>query len=805
MSAGRDRRKRSFDLRPDCNDEADGECYSRRVSEDDAVTVPAPMLAPMAARSDAALPGVVQGIFAGRYEILGLIGMGGMGAVYRARDAALGEIVALKLLRPVLARDSQSLVQFCQEVRLARRVTHRNVARTYDLGEADGQRFLTMELVEGQTLAATLEEQRMTIARAVEIALSICSGVAAAHDAGVVHRDLKPENVAIAEDGRVVVMDFGIARGIGDATERAGIVVGTPEYMAPEQAQGVPDVDGRADQYAIGTILFEMLTGERPFSGPALTPILRRTMEPPPDPRTLRPEIPEALAKVVVRCLARARDERYPDVRSVGAELRRVRGATASVPPPRSGPRRPLRGLPTLAILPLDVIDRPELEHLGWGFSGALIDALGVAAGLVVQARALTSQVSGATTDPRASGRLLGAEVIAHGTLRASTDGIVAHVRLTTVEDGVQIWQRHFLGKRGEIERFADDAARDIMEALGVSLPKVERVLRDPEVLDLFLRGRRELFRFTADATARAQELLRLASERAPSDPIVLAAYASALGRQVGVDPERAASLGLARDVAERAHAAAPSLPEPIVAIATVALQSGDSEASARHVARALAVAPSSAEAHELAAHLFFEAGALAHGNAHMDVALNLEPRYVAVRYHAARAAALAGDWTEIERLVLGPIDHASPFSYWADRFRLSLWRGDARWIDGLDASRLEGLTPEESRLAAGAASLLRDRTPSLEARAIIEGMGGTSATARTRTLASQLRAEASGYIGDREQCIATILDATAAGLFDLPWIDHCPALAIARDAPEIAQARETVKARAAAVLDSLR
>ncbi len=775
--------------------------------KDDAVTIRAPLVAPAAARSDSVLPaGVQPGIFAGRYEILGLIGMGGMGAVYRVRDTALSEIVALKMLRPVFAADSQSLVQFSQEVRLARRVTHRNVARTYDLGEADGQRFLTMELVEGQMLSALLDDGgRTTIARALEIAIAICDGVAAAHDAGVVHRDLKPENVAIAADGRVVVMDFGIARGLGDASERAGIVVGTPEYMSPEQAQGAPDVDGRADQYAIGTILFEMLTGQIPFAGPALTPILRRTIEAPPDPRALRPEISEALAKVVLRCLARAREERYPDVHAVGVELRRARGAVGSVPPPRSGPRRPSRSVPALAILPLDVIDHPELDHLGWGFAGELIDALSTIPGLVlVQSRGFTSQMSGTSSDARARGRLLGAEVVAHGTLRASADRFVAHVRLTTVEDGVQIWHQYFRGGRGDLERFADDAARDISDAMGLALPKIERVLRSPEVLDLFLRARRELFRFTADATARARELLRLASELAPNDAVVLAAYASALGRQVGVDPERAVSLALAREVAERAQAAMPNLPEPLVAMATVTLQSGEAAISAKHVARALALAPSSAEAHERAANLLFEAGALAHGHAHMDLALHLEPRYVGVRYQAARAAALDGDWTEIERLVLGPIDRASPFSYWADRFRLSMWRGDAKWIEGLDVSSLEGLTPEESRLAGGAASLLRDRKPSLDARAIVDAMAATPATARTRALAAQLKAEAAGYVGDAARCVAAILDATSAGLFDAPWLERCPALATVRDAPELARARATVKSRADAVLAAL-
>jgi Flp pilus assembly protein TadD len=391
-------------------------------------------------------------------------------------------------------------------------------------------------------------------------------------------------------------------------------------------------------------------------------------------------------------------------------------------------------------------------------------------------------------SDARALGRLLGADVIVHGTLRPDdASGVVAHVRLTTVEDGFQIWHRHLRGKKSDIERFGDEAARSITESLGLSIPKVERVLRDPEVLDLYLRGRREYVRFTAEATARAQELLRLASERAPTDPVVLAAYASALVRQVGVDSRRAGSLLLAREVAERARAAAPHMPEPMVALGSVLLQSGDAAGAAQHVAQALALAPSSAEAHELAANLYFEAGALTDGHAHLDIAIHLEPRLVGVRYQAARSEALAGNWTDIERLVLGPFDRGSPFSYWADRFRLSLWRGDAKWLDGLDVANLEGLTDEERALAVQVATIIRDRKPSLQARAVVDAMRTSpTATTRTKTLAAQLQAE-------------------AAGLFDSPWLELCPTLKAVRDEPALVEPRRVVKARALAVLAALR
>jgi serine/threonine-protein kinase len=599
-------------------------------------------------------------------------------------------------------------------------------------------------------------------------------------------------------------MDFGIARHVGESSERAGFIVGTPEYMAPEQAQGAPDVDGRADQYAIGTMMFEMLTGQLPFAGPALMPILRRTTEDPPDPRTLAPEIPDALAKLVVRCLARAREDRFADLHAVAAELRRVRGVSESVPPSRSAPRKGGRAAPTLAVFPLDVKDHPESEHLGWAFAGGLVDALSTIPGLTIHPRGATSSMSTASSDPRTLGRRMGAEVIVHGSLRpADGNRFVAHVRLTTVEDGFRIWHRRIEGARKDVERLADEAGRGIAESLGLRAPKIERVLRDAEVLDLFLRGRREYFRFTAESTARAQELLRLATERAPNDPVVLAAYAAALGRQVGLG-QQAGRLPLAREIAERARAAAPHAPEPMIAFASVLLQSGDARGAASHVARALAIAPTSAEAHELAANLFFEAGALLEGHTHLDVAVHLEPRLVGVRYQSARAEALAGNWSEIERLVLGPVDPLSPFSYWADRFRLSMWRGDASWIEGVDVSRLRGLSEDEKTLALQVAASLRERAPSLEARSTIDAMRTSpSSTARAKTLASQLHAEGAGYRGDRERCVSCTLDAVSTGLFDSPWLELCPALACARDAPELVDARATVKSRANAALRS--
>jgi len=189
-----------------------------------------------------------------------------------------------------------------------------------------------------------------------------------------------------------------------------------------------------------------------------------------------------------------------------------------------------------------------------------------------------------------------------------------------------------------------------------------------------------------------------------------------------------------------------------------------------------------------------------------MDVAVHLEPRYVGVRYQAARSEALAGNWSDMERLVLGPVDAASPFSYWADRIRLSLWRGNASWLEGLDVANLTGLTAEETAIAVGGAAVLREKKSVPDVRAMIDAMRAkATTTARAKTLVAQIQAEARGYLGSREGCAESILSAIETGLFDSPWLERCPALECARSMPEIAPGRAVVKARARAVLAALR
>jgi CheY-like chemotaxis protein len=262
-------------------------------------------------------------VFAGRYEIREVIGSGGMGMVYRALDRELGEQVAIKTLRPELVRDPVAIERFKSEIRLARHISDRHVVRTHDLGDHEGIYYLTMEYVEGITVRQLLDQRgRLGMASTMAIATQLAQSLAVAHEEGVIHRDIKPQNLLLDAQGVLKVMDFGVARLTDQATglTQAGMLVGTPAYMAPEQILS-DSFDARADLYAAGVVLFECLTGRLPFlASTQMALIAKLMMETPPSPASLNPEVPPALSALVLRLLAKEPDQRPAS----GAELGRL-------------------------------------------------------------------------------------------------------------------------------------------------------------------------------------------------------------------------------------------------------------------------------------------------------------------------------------------------------------------------------------------------------------------------------------------------------------------------------------------------
>jgi serine/threonine protein kinase/Flp pilus assembly protein TadD len=268
-------------------------------------------------------------IFAGRYQVIEELGRGGMGRVYKVHDTELNEKVALKLLRPEVAADAETVERFRNELKSARTVVHKNVCRMFDIGRAEGAPYITMEYVHGEDLKRLIRKiGQLPAGRAVSIAGQIAGGLTEAHGHGIVHRDLKPQNIMVDEGGGVHIMDFGIARSLErKGITGAGVMIGTPEYMSPEQVEGKP-VDARSDIYSLGIILYEMTTGRVPFEGDTPFTIgVKHKSETPRDPGDLNPQLPAGLGRLILRCLEKDREKRFQSAGELAAELGRIEQA----------------------------------------------------------------------------------------------------------------------------------------------------------------------------------------------------------------------------------------------------------------------------------------------------------------------------------------------------------------------------------------------------------------------------------------------------------------------------------------------
>ncbi|NIM58852.1 MAG: protein kinase [Candidatus Aminicenantes bacterium] len=264
--------------------------------------------------------------FANRYEIIEELGKGGMGKVYRVEDKKIKEEVALKLIKPEIASDKKTIERFSNELKMARKIAHRNVCKMYDLGEEKGTHYITMEYVPGEDLKSFIRRARqLTPGTVITIAKQVCEGLTEAHRLGVVHRDLKPQNLMIDKEGNARIMDFGIARSIiGKGITGAGVMIGTPEYMSPEQAE-VKEVDQRSDIYSLGVILYEMVTGRVPFEGETPFSIaFKHKSEIPRNPKEVNSQIPDDLSRVILRCLEKDKEKRYQSAGEVRSELENI-------------------------------------------------------------------------------------------------------------------------------------------------------------------------------------------------------------------------------------------------------------------------------------------------------------------------------------------------------------------------------------------------------------------------------------------------------------------------------------------------
>jgi serine/threonine protein kinase/tetratricopeptide (TPR) repeat protein len=761
---------------------------------------------------------------AGRYELMAMLGEGGMGTVYRARDVELDEEVALKMLRKELVDTPGMLARFRREAKLARRVTHKNVARTFDIGEHEGEKFLTMEFVDGESLASLAARRgRLSVSEVTHIVKEICAGMTAAHAASVVHRDLKPDNVLVAKDGRVVVTDFGIAHAAAGATGVAktmGGIVGTPAYMAPEQVEGGADVDARADIYALGAMAYELLTGHRAWPGDAAFVVAAaRLLHPPPDPRAVFPSLSAAVSEVVMRCMAKARGDRFASAEEVAAAFAQASSSSSGssvglaptsfalvAPPAQAGSPGEAPLDKTVAVLPFKNSGPPEDEYLADGVTDDLIDVLSMTPGLKVRPRGAVTHLRGTDRDPRHVGAELGVQVVVEGSVRKTSKGVRVTARLVSSADGFQLWAKRFERSAGDVLAVNDEAANAIAEALTVTgAPKPRVAPSDPVAIDLYLRAQHEYHKFWLDNVVRAVELYEQALARAPNDPTILAGCARARTRIAFFGGAGAAKmLELAREAAERAVAGAPDLGESWVALASVKMMSGDAPGAVRALVTALEKSKGLGTAHDLLGRILIEAGRTDDALTHLRTALSIDPSATVLRFEIARASALLGNWAEVDRLMDRPSDDPSDrVARFLFRARLCLWRGETH----PELADPPVLGPEMGALRDPAAliELFKTRELTEAYREILDAAAARGEPgSRRRTLFFQVNAEVYAYVFEIDQSLTSIAEAIKSGLIDLLWLDRCPVLEPVRKDARFAALRAPVAARAEQILAAL-
>jgi len=796
-------------------------------------------------------------LVAGRYQIVRWLGAGGMGRVYEAHDNVLGERVALKVLRGGLSEEA--LARFRREVKLTRRIQHRNVARMFDIGVHGHDTFLTMELIDGAPLSAALDDV-MAWPRLRRLALELCGGLAAAHDAGVIHRDLKPDNVMIERGSeRAVITDFGIARGDDEvAVTQVGALMGTPRYMALEQLAGEA-ADQRADIFALGVMLYELATGLRPWAGDSAVVIaIAQTVEP---ARPFHaPHVPAAFAELLERCIAIDRTQRPASAAHLAERIARmpasdapiiVDGAAARAAPDaaaRAAPDGAARAAPdaaarvamdatlvapivtpdprampvatpraahadtlrdahprvaptTVAVLPVGCAAGDE--YLADGLLDDLIDTLSSTGTLRVRPAAIVRSRPEIT--PRELGVALEVDHIVVCTLRRQPSGLRITARLIGVADGFQIWARREDCREAEILATAERLGTGLATALSARATDSERPT-DPRAVELYLRARAELRRFWADHTETAVELLAQAADHAPSSPPILGAlaYATVQAWVMRGDP---ALLRGAQHAVERGLAGGHG--EALLAAATLQLNRDDLESAASALGRALVRAPMSAPAHETAGKLLVEIDAGPRGLVHFETALGLDPgRANVISTVLARVEALRGDWDAAfarARDLLADADPSVVHLGAVLAARLAGWRRDrAAILDAVgrfvphveDAAHMVELT--QRAILAG--TLDRGHWHQLEQRNTQPGR-----PQRMQVVGLQLMAELAQILGYPDLAISALGKAADRGLIDLVWLEHCPLFTpLAADLSFLA-VRDTVAARAARILAAFR
>jgi eukaryotic-like serine/threonine-protein kinase len=622
--------------------------------------------------------------FGPRYQVEALLGEGGMGAVYRAYDRELDRTVALKLIRPELGADPTMSQRFRQELLLASKISHKNILRIHDLGEANGTKFISMAYVEGEDLHQMLKrEGRLPVNRAVSLTKQLCAALEAAHAEGVVHRDLKPQNILLDKAGQVYVSDFGLAKSLEpDATQMtvSGQFLGTPRYMSPEQALAGA-VDHRSDLYSLGLILYEMVTGEIPFKAEStLQTMYLRVHEKPQDPRQVNPELPDYLVQIILRCLETEPGQRYQSAREILDDLE-------SAQPSRPFPSRPLPTVPArrttrkfwyagagiLALALLTFLALPTVRKLlrprassaqssrgippaSQGKYLALLpfrvigdkNALGYVSDGLVEATAAKlfqmkdihlaspTAVQSVNVDQPLEkiAQQLGVNLVAQGTVQGTAEKMRITISLDDVAAGRRLWTSEFSGVPQDLLTLEDKIYAQLVAALELkpSSSEVAALNSHPtenaEAYDLYLKGR-ENMRQQQDVK-KVQGAIDLYQKALAKDSGFALAYAGIADASLSMYHHTKDSFwsDKALRAAQQAEQLNASLPEVHFSLGSVYTDTGKTAEATSELKRALELAPKSDEGYRRLGQVYTVIGRKLEAIEAYKKAIELNPYY---------------------------------------------------------------------------------------------------------------------------------------------------------------------------------
>lgn len=526
------------------------------------------------------------------YRLLEPLGAGGMGVVWKAYDAALGREVALKVLFDAFADDPDRLAMLETEARVLASLNHANIVTVYSVEEAEGLRFITMELVDGQTLADSLPAQGYPLDRLLDLATAIATAIEAAHERGVTHRDLKPGNIMLGRDGRVKVVDFGLARVGPRATAAPADLstadvaaaarapkIGTLAYMSPERLQGAVE-DRRSDIFSFGVLLYEMATGHRPFDGPDAMVVIRSLLtEQAPPPTFWRGDLPPGLIALIMRCLEKDPARRVQSAAETLEALREIRSGISAA-----------RFVQVIAVLPFeDLSQQRDQGYLCEGIAEEILMALARVKGLHVASRAATFPHKLAGGDPLEIARRVRANALLAGSVRRADDRLRVGVELVDAQDGSQLWSAVYERKMCDVFCIQDDIAHQVVDALRLTLSSADHqalaraYTPAVDAYEYYLRGRQYYYQYNRRAIEFARELFTHAVGLDPSYARGHAGIADCCVYQYLYVARDRATLDWALEASQRALALAPDLAEANVSAAvalSLAGRHGDADAA---------------------------------------------------------------------------------------------------------------------------------------------------------------------------------------------------------------------------------